>query len=654
MQKKKVNTKIINSDIKEFRKIRGVNYKIGNRDVLNSGEVFYFEEKDTWYILKNNKICWDIDENKYILCEECKYKIRYIIGMNNDEPIIGYSKDSFPNLDTDFKTGIYVWPGVLDDKMWLPSIGRYLATKDYSSLSNAKSYYVNKPEYVYYDPRAYTIDYELFPIIKKVSEDYESVMSMPNTPKIFSELSECFNNTSIGCEVETSFGSIPNQYLNLYGFRPVRDGSINGWEYINYPYSSSGKDLWKLYQFFDVCSKFTTADDQCSLHYHIGNVPDTKEFIVSIYTLIYSLQQELHQICLPYKKDARYLSRKRDMKDHCQALLPLSCTNKGIDLQQKLDNIVSFFNEDEVTNYNPARKIKYALDGRNKWETHARYYILNLIPILFKNKAGTVEFRLRHGTVNKYDSFYWLLICNALVQFASKKSDEILELKYKYELSDIILEVYPRNIALKLCGYIEVSKISYEKCKIKGDMYKNTYKTYLTQYASMFFSFNMDNMDTVAKEFDFLPPLTDIRNYVNELDDYYDYNKWIKSSKQTISESILNIPNDIFKNSMTIKTELGNEITRETLENANLSYDNLENLSTLEEYLSEKINSTKSGYIDYLTKNDIPFNLAKEIADVQEEDYSKSVLEVVEEIEEAVTEREKVQNIESSIEGISF
>lgn len=578
---KKVTTKKVDSS-KEFYTIKNVKYKIGDINVRNSGEVFYLEDKDTWYILKNGKICWDIDENRYRLFEEVSDKKHaYIIDadkIKNDYEI-GYSSQVFPNLDVDISSGINIWPGSIPDEYWLPSCNRYLVRRNMLTLNTARNYYQNKPEYTYYDPRAYTIEPGYYGKIQELSEVTEKTLNMPEAPEVFNVLSKSFNDTSIGCEVETSFGSIPNQYLNLYGFRPVRDGSINGWEYINYPYGSNSKDLWKLYQFFDVASKFTRADDQCSLHYHIGNVPQTKEFIVSIYTLVYCLQQELHQICLPYKKDARYLSKKRDMKDHCQALLPLGCTNKGLDLQQKLDNIVSFFNEDFVSNYNPAKKIRYSLDGKNKWDTHSRYYILNLIPLLFKGKANTVEFRLRHGTVNKYDAFYWLLICNALIQFASIRSEEILKLKYKYELSDIINEIYPQEIACKLCAYINFSKISYEECKIKGDMYNNTYTTHFNEFANLFYSFCNDNINKVPEEINFLPELTNISEFRSSLDLHYNYKIWPKfDAKATTRKS----KSTIFKS-----TDLSDTLNPpDRLEAAKISYYNsLNDILSLNEEL---------------------------------------------------------------------
>ena len=536
-----------------FRKIKGVTYKIGDINIRNSGEVFYFASKDTWYILKNNKICWDLDDNRYKLKEECIDKICYITGLNEEKDSyeIGYSSQVFLNMDKEFYSGYYVWPNSLPDYLWLPSCNRYLITRDRNILSSAKSAYQNKPEYDYYDPRAYTINKDMYQEVSHRSKVYESIIDMQKAPEIFEELSKCFEDVTIGCEVETNFGSIPNQYLNLFGFCPVRDGSIDGWEYINYPYNSSANDLWKLYQFFDVCGKFTTANDQCSLHYHIGNVPNTKEFMVSIYTLVYSLQQELHQICLPYKKDARYLAKKRDMKDHCQALLPLFCTDKSTSLNQKMDNIASFFNEMQVVDYNPKNKPRYHLRDRNKWDTHSRYYILNMIPLLFKDGSGTVEFRLRHGTVNKYDAFYWLLICNALIRFADKKSEEILQLRYKYELADVFHEVYPPDIARKLSAIVAINKAQYETCKITGDMYNNAYrKMSNAPYSSLFYQFNNDNFNKAPKDLNFLPTLTDMRDFITLLELNYDYSLWPKSTKSNnpvVDTSLMDTVSTIFK-----------------------------------------------------------------------------------------------------------
>jgi hypothetical protein len=460
----------------KFKTINSVQYKIGDRNIENSGEVYYFEEKDTWYTIAKGRIMWDPNQNKYRLISDVisdmakKQKIKVVNGVKDGQwTFKEIFNEQLPPLADFTVEGYPVLLDTVPDYYFDNRNIKYDLKYRYRGESETKT------PYRHYNINSYSFTDDSYLTATFAYSKSPKVIS-PKNVEIFNQLSNYFNKNSIGIEIESCSGYIPESILGKHGFIPVRDGSIGGHEYISVPFSSSAEDLSNIYESFKRFKRFIRADQYCSLHYHIGNIPKNSNFVVALYTLVYSLQQELHQICLPYKKSAKYLATKDHYKDHCKSLLPLNCTSKKLSVDEKMNNIYNFFNQTEDEHYNPGFLKRHSLYGENKWNINSRYYILNLIPLLFRGGHGTAEFRIHHGTVNEYQSFYFLCICNALVEFSKLYHEEVNSCKEKYCLEDILERIYGESIiTTALISYINQTKLLYTKLMLSEDIYGNRY-----------------------------------------------------------------------------------------------------------------------------------------------------------------------------------
>lgn len=292
------------------------------------------------------------------------------------------------------------------------------------------------------------------------------------------DLSNLLKGLSFGVEIESSGGYIPSNDLFKYGFIPVRDGSIDGHEFISIPYKGP-EGIHALSNVFKIASKHLTVNEMCSLHYHFGNFKPTYKNVVALYMLSTKIQQEIFELMPPYKKDGRFLAIKRGNLDHCRFLPELGLYNPALALDQSEEsvkqsfiNIATFFNDGAPVKLNDDGKIelKHAREGSNKWDYRSRYHWINFIPWIFK-KQKTVEFRAHSGTANPIKALNWLLICAAILIFTEKNADLILARK-KFNITDI-LGVFSEVPFVHdyLIEYVNERKENHYKLKMKDDIY---------------------------------------------------------------------------------------------------------------------------------------------------------------------------------------
>lgn len=240
---------------------------------------------------------------------------------------------------------------------------------------------------------------------------------------------------TFGFELETSAGRINNYYSNKHGFANLYDGSINGVEYVSTVMNSS--NLHYLYEFLTGAKVTTLADRFCSFHIHIGNVPKTEINLLSMYILFQRLTDELNQLIVPYKKDLGFLSEKLKVngRDHCKNL-PKLISKDVFEIYKlfKIDSYSEDFNSDneenQLTNY---------INNTNKWNINGRYYTVNFMNYICKDKSSnTVEIRSLQSTYNFDYIITWLLINTAIIDYAIKNTEKVINSKDKIELIDCI------------------------------------------------------------------------------------------------------------------------------------------------------------------------------------------------------------------------
>lgn len=254
------------------------------------------------------------------------------------------------------------------------------------------------------------------------------------------KLKNSFNKLSwidytFGFELETSAGRINSYYANKHGFANLYDGSINGVEYVSTVMNSS--NLHYLYEFITGAKVTTIADRFCSFHIHIGNVPKTERNLLSMYILFQRLTDELNQLIVPYKKDLNFLSEKLRVngRDHCKNLPKL--ISKDVFEIYKLFKIDSY--SDDFDSENDDNQLTNYINNTNKWNINGRYYTVNFMNYICKDtSSNTVEIRSLQSTYNFDYIITWLLINTAVIDYAIRNAEKVINSKEKIELIDCI------------------------------------------------------------------------------------------------------------------------------------------------------------------------------------------------------------------------
>lgn len=452
--KKKITTVITSSGqealITKCKKIEGIYYLVGNNKIKDSGQCYIIKDssgKETVYRAKNAKLIWDYELAEYTIKES---QIYGIVDFVNGSFIEGFfTPNIYKNIDFRNGESSSIIPAINYDVIkksgheydsftycWYKKGNNHSFERRHVNAIEEGYRKVNYPGFAeFYNAADHTM-------MKTLQETYDLyIKNKPDSP-----FDKYFNEYTIGAEVETCGGSVPRNDLFKYGLMPLRDGSIVGHEYttcvIKNKYFATFSELFTSLQ--ENCA----TNQNCSLHYHFGNIKKTKEFVVAFWFLYSRLEQNLETFCPPYKRNLQYLASKRvsggtsrGAKDHCKRLPVLFKEYKAKDNKEVLlayNRILNFLNQGVYPTLVDEKNLiyKHSQEGRNKWDYESRYYSVNLIPFLFERKQ-TIEFRFHSGTVNFYKSFAWALVCNALIQYAELNIEKILEGVEKIQLKDI-------------------------------------------------------------------------------------------------------------------------------------------------------------------------------------------------------------------------
>lgn len=493
---------------KECRYIKNAFYKIGDINILNSGDCYKIDGKyvrvETGFLIYDHRIGQYI--RKSSLPEDTQISLG-AVGFNRDNSVIRgefivdrttaceiftyndcgeISKFNFPDADALPKRFSFC-----------DAYNFYTDVHDYKTN---RGKYVNKPEYPTLDYVYSFADSQYANLLSKTAKQYMEDNPLKNV------FSKYLGKNTFGIELETKSGIVPVHELFRYGYLPLRDGSIKGYEY-----TSMVLDKFNLFNsVVNISNSFqegnASVDEYCSLHLHLGNVPRNKKTFLAIYMLSYLLQNEIEELVLPFKRDIDFLAKKKGEKDHCKRLPRLGlCDNdlsnfekNNADYNKEVDRMVNtilkFIYQNANNNYE-FNNLKEP-DLGAKWNKKARYYTINFYNYLFK-RNGTIEFRLHHGTLNKYKIINWIFICNAIIKFALENIDEIIEGANKISLDDV-LSIYSYDgtdegkfLTKYLKDYIRSRKREFINNYINGDIFGKE----LTVDKDLKYSFQTEGLD---------------------------------------------------------------------------------------------------------------------------------------------------------------
>jgi hypothetical protein len=441
------------ADKSDCRKMSGVYYLKGDVTIENSGECYLINGK--YYKYNTGYIIYDHSKKQYILKNEIKdgnFIEIGIVGLDEKEkPILGGF--SINNVET---------LPILNHKNKL----LYCINDDI--LKNSKLYLENLEDGYYYS--RYMIDSYKFIYPAKCDQNYKNSLSydsrkiIKNYKKSYDELynpeyhnfikNDSFDITkglSFGLEFETTMGYVPTRICKKLGLIPLRDGSINGLEYVTIPLEGK-KGFQTVIDTVEELKKRTKYDNNCSLHLHIGNIPRTEEFFISLFKVLYLLQDEMFSMFPFHKKENYGVKRKhytKPLPEKETMLLFDSCINSKDDLIKNFDILYNFLSMGQKYS-----DVKYDLNniknhpsdpkGEAKWNIRTRYFWVNMIPLLFGNKE-TVEFRIHTPTYDINKIINYMITCFSIIDFTIKNQNNILKNFKNYinlNLNEVVYESY--------------------------------------------------------------------------------------------------------------------------------------------------------------------------------------------------------------------
>jgi hypothetical protein len=432
------------------KKFNDIEYEVGDSNIQNSGELYKVSNR--WRTAE--ELFWSYSEEEYKYIGELKKNI-YVLG-HVDLETQGYFFIVDSIVDEGkfyFKRNMHLWK-------------RYTSPYDENKLISAQNYaqYFFKRGDGIHSLRSGAgggkRNYDKFNIslysYKDLGSETKVLLDKALKPvkSRFNKLENLFRK-SVGIEFETGGGHLPEQKCFDLGLIPFKDGSISGHEYVTVPYRDN-----VIERTVQACTNLryhSFTDQFCSTHVHIGGLRTDRTFITSLYELWSYIQDEFYELIVVNKKSVQYLQNKKGgMKDHCKSVPKLNMK----DIPEYYKAIFMLFNS-SIPADKKFHRGKLVHDDAQKWNIDCRYYNLNMINLL--NGRDVVEFRIHGPTLNEVKLVNYLLILNAVIEFASKYSNIIMHRKEKLYLEKIISIVYKKEpeIAKTLINYINHRKNLY-------------------------------------------------------------------------------------------------------------------------------------------------------------------------------------------------
>lgn len=380
---------------KEYRRlcklIKG-SYHIINKDC--------FFINNQWHRIDNGKITKDWETDEWILIPLNTNKYNHgIVKIENDGTIItGWFKHNlYKNVNvhnygkaisSDILSNYFVED--IANNMWISR--SCLSEKDISQITQIRKSSYN------FSSCTYNIDDDVknFNNIRALYNNFPTSIS-----NFATKLSKYIGNTSFGIEVETSLGNIPSNICAQLGLIPCKDGSLGenykSAEWVSVPMTGA-KGLQNIVNIGNITSKRCNVDIHCSYHIHYGNIPITRNYIVSLYLLYYKIQNELLEMFPYYKTDWRGVKQK----NYCEKLKKLGLVALKEITHEDYKNYINFAYKQIFVFLSEG--VEPSEDCNIKIETHpikdkwarkdSRYKLMNLQNMIFSPRR-TAEVRLK-------------------------------------------------------------------------------------------------------------------------------------------------------------------------------------------------------------------------------------------------------------------
>ena len=479
-EKKVITIKGEELPISQCRKFNKLYYKLGDINIQNSGDCYLINGK--CYREETGLIVYNYSIKEYVILNDSL--LQGVVDVADGNLIIGYFNNNTKYSKITDKNGKSHWLYNVEIFNNNKEYRECLSTGNFYHISTLQSWKFNKIEFPNKNYK-YSLPYDSKGIIGNNLKNYNENYN-PEISQNIKNYAPLLENLSFGLEFETTKGHIPDRVLNQYGLIPLRDGSISGIEYVTVPMEGE-KGLQCTADILKELKKRTSySDETCSLHLHLGNIPRTKEFILAFFKVGMKIQDEMFQMFPLYKKYNYHIKNK-----NYSAPLPT------FEILSQLDPIIDSRNIDEnfgilykylsmgqdfkSVGNNLENVLSHPADpnGNQKWLVKCRYFLYNLVPLIFGNKQ-TIEFRIHTPTYDVNKILPFIFMNSLIVNFVIRNQKLILNRKNfinSYGLLDILYmqidqyDIPNRNTFKDLMySYIEVRKNYCENQILKGNI----------------------------------------------------------------------------------------------------------------------------------------------------------------------------------------
>lgn len=275
--------------------------KINNIWYEKGKEAILLDEK--WVIYDRRIHFKDFRTDKWFSAEAKDYR-DYLIDYVDGKPIIGFSISRL--TDCDERRVAYRDPSGSWQAKPCFNYNALIAARGFIDLLPKYDLIIHKDDVPYIKgsfetlgangwnsfnsikPKYLTTDPDMSPSLRKHLSQVNYKNGTDSVTNIISENKPY----SFGVELETSGGAIPHHTQNLFNWKAVRDGSVQGAEYVTgVLFGDSGFN--HVSNLCSVLSKYTKVDKSCGFHVHIGNCSFSKEFNIYMMLTGYLLEKEL-------------------------------------------------------------------------------------------------------------------------------------------------------------------------------------------------------------------------------------------------------------------------------------------------------------------------------------------------------------------------
>ncbi len=466
--------------ISQCRKFNKLYYKLGDINIQNSGDCYLINGK--CYREETGLIVYNYSIKQYVILDNTIFQ--GIVDIIENKLIVGSFNNNtkYSKVISKDNNSFYLFnPEIFKNNK---EYREQLSTGNFYHISRLPSHKFNTILIPSKDYK-YSLPYDSKGIIENNLKNYNENYN-PEISKSIKNYAPLLENLSFGLEFETTKGFIPNRILDQYGLIPLRDGSISGIEYVTVPMQGE-KGLQCTADILKVLKERTEYNDNtCSLHLHLGNVPRTKEFILAFFKIGMKIQDEMFQMFPLYKKYNYHIKNK-----NYSAPLPT------FEILSQLDPIIDSRNIDEnfgvlykyLSMGQDFKSVGNSLEnvlshpadpnGNQKWLIKYRYYLYNIIPLIFGNKQ-TIEFRIHTPTYDVNKILPFIFMNSLIVNFTIKNQERILKNKSflnEFNINKILdIQIEEYNISNRssfkdlMYEYVEKRKNYCERQTLKGNI----------------------------------------------------------------------------------------------------------------------------------------------------------------------------------------